>query len=259
MKQPDLGKRIAELRKAKGLTQDELVQKCNLNVRTLQRIESGDVTPRSYTMRLIFAALEYDIHETSGTSTNLLLNAGHIILSGWHHAFRLLRNLFDFRTNAVTKALILAIAVLIIVVSLSFAYSAGVRSHERMIIREKLLQTCSNSKFTKWFNSGQIDSISIRYKENACMMADNSQTTFNRKGIHDHFLNLYNRGLRFSKLKSTFLTISDSIAVDRGEWSVSLDSIVVATGTYMTQWRYMKGKWLDENEMSKSDVLPPSK
>jgi transcriptional regulator with XRE-family HTH domain len=47
MKQPDLGKRIAELRKAKGLTQEELVQKCHLSVRTLQRIESGEVTPRS--------------------------------------------------------------------------------------------------------------------------------------------------------------------------------------------------------------------
>ncbi len=32
MKQPDLGKKIAELRKAKGLTQEELVEKCNLNL-----------------------------------------------------------------------------------------------------------------------------------------------------------------------------------------------------------------------------------
>jgi len=40
MNQPDLGKRIVELRKAKGLTQEELVAKCNLSVRTLQRIEA---------------------------------------------------------------------------------------------------------------------------------------------------------------------------------------------------------------------------
>ncbi|MGM0473729.1 MAG: helix-turn-helix domain-containing protein [Bacteroidota bacterium] len=39
MAQPELGKRIAELRKARGLTQEELVEKCNLSVRTLQRIE----------------------------------------------------------------------------------------------------------------------------------------------------------------------------------------------------------------------------
>ncbi|MCS5489833.1 helix-turn-helix domain-containing protein [Algoriphagus limi] len=47
MKQPELGKKISELRKAKGMTQEELVEKCNLNVRTIQRIEAGEVTPRS--------------------------------------------------------------------------------------------------------------------------------------------------------------------------------------------------------------------
>ena len=58
LNQPDLGKKIAELRKAKGLTQEELVEKCNLSVRTLQRIESGDVVPRSYTIKTIFTALD---------------------------------------------------------------------------------------------------------------------------------------------------------------------------------------------------------
>jgi transcriptional regulator with XRE-family HTH domain len=61
MKQPDLGRKISELRKAKGLTQEELVEKCNISVRTLQRIETGDVTPRSYTIKTILAALDYDL------------------------------------------------------------------------------------------------------------------------------------------------------------------------------------------------------
>ena len=59
MKQPELGKKISELRKAKGLTQEELVEKCNLNVRTVQRIEAGEVSPRTYTIKAIFEALEY--------------------------------------------------------------------------------------------------------------------------------------------------------------------------------------------------------
>ena len=62
MKQPDLGKRIAELRKKKGLTQDELVDRCNINVRTIQRIESGEVTPRTSTLRIIFDALQENFH-----------------------------------------------------------------------------------------------------------------------------------------------------------------------------------------------------
>lgn len=63
MKQPELGKKISELRKAKGLTQEELVEKCNLNVRTIQRIEAGEVTPRSYTIKALFEALDYKWEE----------------------------------------------------------------------------------------------------------------------------------------------------------------------------------------------------
>jgi transcriptional regulator with XRE-family HTH domain len=59
MKQPQLGRKISELRNAKGLTQEELVEKCNLNVRTIQRIEAGEVTPRSYTVKALFEALDY--------------------------------------------------------------------------------------------------------------------------------------------------------------------------------------------------------
>lgn len=53
MKQPALGKRIFELRTSKGFTQEELVEKCNISVRTIQRIESGEVTPRSFTIKTI--------------------------------------------------------------------------------------------------------------------------------------------------------------------------------------------------------------
>lgn len=60
MKQPELGKKISDLRKAKGITQEELVEKCNINVRTIQRIEAGEVTPRSYTIKTILNALDYD-------------------------------------------------------------------------------------------------------------------------------------------------------------------------------------------------------
>tara|TARA_B100000287_G_scaffold245210_1_gene230631 strand:+ start:772 stop:1620 length:849 start_codon:yes stop_codon:yes gene_type:complete len=60
MKQPELGKKIIELRKQKGLTQEELVEKCNITVRTIQRIEAGETTPRSYTIKMILNALGFD-------------------------------------------------------------------------------------------------------------------------------------------------------------------------------------------------------
>ncbi len=57
MKQPELGRKILELRKQKGFTQEELVEQCNINVRTIQRIEAGEVTPRSFTLKTILNAL----------------------------------------------------------------------------------------------------------------------------------------------------------------------------------------------------------
>ncbi len=74
MKQPELGKRISDLRKQKGLTQEELVEKCNINVRTIQRIEAGNVTPRSFTLRTIFEVLEVDIN----SEINIALNKVNI-------------------------------------------------------------------------------------------------------------------------------------------------------------------------------------
>lgn len=70
MKQPELGKKITLLRKEKGLTQEELVDKCNISVRTLQRIEAGEVTPRSFTVKTILAALDYDLSKIADNDDN---------------------------------------------------------------------------------------------------------------------------------------------------------------------------------------------
>jgi transcriptional regulator with XRE-family HTH domain len=98
MNQPELGKKIAELRKSKGLTQEELVEKCNLNVRTLQRIESGEVTPRSYTLKMIFAALDYNANDLFEISNN-----GFLISNWFEQAFRYILDLFNLKTNKMKK------------------------------------------------------------------------------------------------------------------------------------------------------------
>lgn len=70
--QPQLGQKILELRKANRLTQEELVERCNINVRTIQRIEAGEVTPRPHTIRVILEALNYEFQEdNSETSPNI--------------------------------------------------------------------------------------------------------------------------------------------------------------------------------------------
>ncbi len=67
MEQPDLGYKIAELRKALSMTQEELANQTGISTRTIQRIENGTVTPRLTTLKLLSEALDYDLN---GATTN---------------------------------------------------------------------------------------------------------------------------------------------------------------------------------------------
>ena len=85
MKQPELGKKIASLRTDQGLTQEELVERCNISVRTIQRIEAGEVTPRHYTIRMILEALGQDpdqLRETSAAPANYLSRMQYAWIAG---------------------------------------------------------------------------------------------------------------------------------------------------------------------------------
>jgi len=61
MRQPEVGSLIVNLRKQKGLTQEELALRCGINTRIVQRIENGLVTPRSATLKLLAEELEFEI------------------------------------------------------------------------------------------------------------------------------------------------------------------------------------------------------
>lgn len=58
MKNIDLAKKIKELRSRKGISQDELATIAQLNLRTVQRIESGETEPRGDTMKRLANALQ---------------------------------------------------------------------------------------------------------------------------------------------------------------------------------------------------------
>ena len=60
MEEQTLGDKIREARKSQNLSQADLAFKCNLNVRSVQRIESGEVIPRMYTLRILNEALGTD-------------------------------------------------------------------------------------------------------------------------------------------------------------------------------------------------------
>lgn len=58
MNQNVIGKKIQELRHQKGFTQEDLADRTGLSVRTIQRIENGEVDPRYYTIDKLAVALD---------------------------------------------------------------------------------------------------------------------------------------------------------------------------------------------------------
>lgn len=61
------GELIKELRIKKGMTQEELAAKTDISVRTIQRIEHGEVDPRAYTLQTIAAALDIEFELLNNT------------------------------------------------------------------------------------------------------------------------------------------------------------------------------------------------
>ena len=113
MEKSGFGTKLVEIRKAKGLTQEEVAQKCKITARTIQRIESGIVKPRAFTIKIISEALGFDFYESSNTgydATNENKNSKlktSVIL--WH-----LKDLFNLKTQAMKKISILTASFLMI-------------------------------------------------------------------------------------------------------------------------------------------------
>lgn len=117
IQQPELGRKIADHRKAKGFTQEELVEKCNLSVRTLQRIEAGEVTPRISTVKLIFEALELEFNNSSAIKSDK-----KFIIRQIEQFHRYFIDLFNLKTQTMKKVTILTVllsAIIILILNIA--------------------------------------------------------------------------------------------------------------------------------------------
>lgn len=63
MKEQTLKENLVYHRKLKGYTQDELSDKSTVGVRTIQRIEKGDVQPHLQTVKLLAKGLDIDVED----------------------------------------------------------------------------------------------------------------------------------------------------------------------------------------------------
>jgi transcriptional regulator with XRE-family HTH domain len=116
MKKPAFGTKLIEVRKAKGLTQEEVAEKCGITVRTIQRIESGVVEPRAFTIKIISKTLGFDFYHNQDCGFDGIkypkIKLKHQPIIGY------VQDLFNLKTNAMKKISILASTALIIALSM---------------------------------------------------------------------------------------------------------------------------------------------
>ena len=129
MNQPDLGLKILELRQQKGLTQEKLAEYCEVSTRTIQRIENGDVEPRSFTRNSLSNILEFDFGKENTENEHLWLVLLHIssavcivflplLLWSWKkdQSYKIDRQGRDVLNFQITVSLVLFTFVLILIV-----------------------------------------------------------------------------------------------------------------------------------------------
>ena len=180
MTQPNLGKKIADLRKAKGLTQEELVEKCNLNVRTLQRIESGEVTPRSYTIKTIFTALDYNVYDSSEITPNKFRNAAFIISNWLEQFYRYFIDLFNLKTNTMKKVTILLIIFSSIVLGLFAILPQSNAQKKNSTVFQVTEKPSTKDEIKAYIKDGNFSCSYCFYDNDEIIGSD---VKFNQKGV----------------------------------------------------------------------------
>lgn len=144
MQQPELGRRLTALRKEKNLTQEELVEKSHVSVRTIQRIEAGEVLPRTITVKILLEALG-ETYESFSTKQNQVMETpkntvpvtyrntlliavlagavyliAEIILGAMEIAWIAGDRDWDFRMNAIYASLIVVMVISVVLFARGF-------------------------------------------------------------------------------------------------------------------------------------------
>ncbi|MBU2649328.1 MAG: helix-turn-helix domain-containing protein [Bacteroidetes bacterium] len=242
MDQPELGQLIAKLRKAKGLTQEELVGRCKLSVRTLQRIESGEVMPRSFTLKTIFRELDYQEDETIVKHAAIYSNDKRSVDPWLLSLLTFTKDLFNLKTKPMRKIAILSLpiaAVCLLLVFVCHKTEAQNAGDVQQTIVEK------NQNFVRWFNEGKIDSLLTVYRKDACLIAVGCGLAT----IGEYYA-YQTTQFTFNELKTLSVSVCDSIAVEKGAWIIKLnESGELLRGEYLSEWRHSNGQWLMVNDI----------
>ena len=128
---------------------------------------------------------------------------------------------------------------------LSICLDGSAQSEEKV---RKIIEE-NNANYIRWFNSGQVDSLLMGYSEDACLLGQGCGIPF----IRSFFLSqmeLY----KFEELTISSISVSKSIAVEKGRYVVNLGSGIKVRGVYLTEWqRTDKNTWQIVTDISTPD------
>jgi transcriptional regulator with XRE-family HTH domain len=223
MKQPQLGEKILELRLAKGLTQTELAENCNLSLRTIQRIELAEVTPRSYTLKLIFKTLDFDGFNTG--NKNSLENS---------------KGSFNLKKTVVRNILLLLITSLVSIIV--FKLISNYKTQSAKEVKEIIQKNQSNIK--RWMNNMQVDSVLTMYSDDACIL----HSICGKIQIRKMMNNAINNDYELIDYNSLSIDVSNTIAVEKYKNTYRYKG-KINNQIGITEWHFKNGKWSIVNDI----------
>jgi serpin B len=122
VKEQDFREKLIEVRKARGLTQEDVAKMCKITVRTIQRLESGQVMPRAYTIKAISENLGISFFETSNDDVK---DKKQQSIWKTQTFYWYAKDLFNLKTNAMQKISILTTPFLLVGFALFFFLNSG--------------------------------------------------------------------------------------------------------------------------------------
>lgn len=224
MKQPQLGKKVTELRLKKGFTQTELAEQCSLSLRTIQRIEASEVTPRSYTLKLIFENLDYDIFNSTDEK----------------HSF-VSKSFFNLKSSKTQK--IIAFGFIIATTILCFL---KFNSNDKIDVSSNAVQIIKTSQknMKRWMNTKQIDSVMGLFSDNACFL----NTKCGKTQIRQIMTDIFSTDYELIDYTSLNISVDGTIAVEKYR-SVYNYKGRIREQIGITEWNLIDKKWLIVNDM----------
>lgn len=121
----------------------------------------------------------------------------------------------------------------------------------------------NNARLSRWYLSGQCDSISDLFVEDAWQMSSNSVPLVGRDAIKNHIQTQCDFGSWFYTFSTENVEYSVPVAVERGVYRLQFfpgpgaPSNMKAfreSGSYISQWRLVSGRWLIVNTVASKEA-----